>query len=245
MKSFRQNKIIEVLSQKEFCTIKEMAHLLEVTEMTIRRDINELSSKDLIIKEYGGARRRNEILTTSEKIDRNVKEKEYIGKVMNKLIGKDDVIFLGAGTTFFHAIKFLNHEYKSIITNSLFSFNWLAENGYPNIFLTGGELFEQTGEFFGSHAESLLDNFNIDIAFLATNGILNENITTSKPTLGSMQNKAIECSKKSIAIADSSKFDLADSYTFITLDKVDAIITDNKLSEEKLNRYKKYTEIIN
>jgi len=248
MKGSRQKKILSLLNKKNYRTIKDLSDLLNVSEMTIRRDVNELSRKELLSREHGGISQRqdiNKILTTNEKLDRYVNEKEYIGNKMNEIINKEHVIFIGAGTTSLHAIKKLDKNYKSLLTNSLISFNWLLENNFPNIFLTGGELFEETGEFFGLHAEKLLDDFNIDVAFLATNGIFNNNITTSKPTLGMIQQKAIATSKKSIIIADNSKFNKSDPYTFSTLDEVDAVITDNNISKKVKNKYNELTTIIN
>lgn len=245
LKSIRQQEILKLVNANEFVTIKELAMNLEVSEMTVRRDINELDSNDKLIKEHGGARKKQTILTTSQKINKHVVEKEYIGILMNNIISPDDVVYIAAGTTSFHAIKNIADKYKYIITNSLFTFNWLAENNYAHIFLSGGEFFKRTGEFYGAHAESILDNFNIDVAFLSTNGINNNDVTTSSPTLGTFQNKVISKAKKIYIIADSSKFGVSDSYTFTTLDKVDGIITDQNLAKEKLEYYNKITNVIN
>ncbi|API88032.1 hypothetical protein BKP56_01200 [Marinilactibacillus sp. 15R] len=245
MKNERQKKIISILEVNEYCSISELAKTLNISEMTIRRDINELEKEKLLFKEQGGARRRNRVLSTDEKINKHIEEKEYIGTVMNSIIHDNDVIFIGAGTTVYHAIKSIDKLYKSIITNSLFTFNWLVQNKFDNIFLTGGELYQRTSEFVGLHAESFFDNLNIDIAFLSTNGIYNENVTTSNPSLGRLQVKVMNASKKNILIADSSKFDYSDMYTFTTLDKIDSVITDNKISDEKFEYYSKYTKMIN
>lgn len=244
MKNKRQKEIIKMLENESYLSVKQLSNIFKVSEMTIRRDIIELEENEFVIKEHGGVKKKNKILTTSEKIGKNVPQKEFIGKIMNQLIDKNDVLFVGAGTTFYHALKKLNSPYKAIITNSIISFNLLMENNHENIYLTGGELFRDTGEFVGEHAESLLDAFNIDKAFLATNGIDNQNITTSKPALARMQNKAISLSKKSFVLADYSKFDYSDSYTFNTLDKVTAVLTDDQLSKELFNKYSQYTTLI-
>lgn len=245
MKSERQKVLLDTLNTVEFSSVTKLASILKVSEMTVRRDINELAEEKLLVKEHGGARRLNSILSTNDKMYRNTKEKEYIGKIMSQLIDDNDVIFIGAGTTIYYALQSIKLSYKSIITNSIVSFNYLMENGFPNIFLTGGELFEQTGEFYGEHAEALLEQFNIDKAFLATNGIYEENVTTSKPALGRLQNKVIDNAKKSFLIADHSKFNFSDTYTFITLDKLDGIITDKYISNETLENYKKLIKIYN
>lgn len=243
LKINRQKKILNILDSKEYSSVNDLAKELEVSNMTIRRDLEELQTKNKLIKEHGGARRINKILSTNEKMTINVPQKQNMGKVMNSLIKPEDVIFIGAGTTFYYALNYLSVSYKSIITNSIVSFNWLLDHNYKNIFLTGGELFDKTGEFFGEHAESLLDSFNIDIAFIATNGIYNQNITTSKPSLGRLQNKAIITSKKSFVLADSSKLDVADTFTFATTNEISGIITDSNISDDLLRKYKSLTNI--
>lgn len=245
MKNERQTKIISLLELNEYCSITELAKSLNVSEMTIRRDINTLEKENLIVKEQGGARRKNRVLSTDEKINKHIVEKEYIGTIMNSIIQENDVIFIGAGTTAFHALKSIDKSYKSIITNSLFTFNWLVQNKYENIFLTGGELYQRTGEFIGLHAEAFFDNLNIDKAFLSTNGIYNDNVTTSSPSLGRLQSKVMQASKQNILIADSSKFDVSDMYTFTTLDNIDIIITDQHIPDDKFEHYAKYTKILN
>lgn len=241
----RLDRILTIVETKEHCTISELAEHFKVSEMTIRRDVNELSKQKKIIKEHGGIRRLSNILSTNEKMVLNVENKRYIGSLMNNCFNDDDVIFLGAGTTFYYSLASLNKKYKYIITNSIVSFNWLLQNNYPNIYLTGGEIFEKTGEFYGEHAEKLLDSINIDVAFIATNGVFENNITTSKPILGRLQSKAIHNAKKSYVLADSTKFNYADTYTFATLDRVTGVITDKELTLEILQDYKKYTQIIN
>ncbi|AYW49658.1 DeoR/GlpR transcriptional regulator [Tetragenococcus halophilus] len=244
MKNERQKTIIKMLNNETYFSVKTLSNIFKVSEMTIRRDIIELEEDNLVIKEHGGVKKKNKILTTSEKMNKNVPQKEYIGRVMNKIINKDDVIFVGAGTTFYHALKQIDFSYKAILTNSIISFNLLMENEHRNIYLTGGELFKQTGEFVGEHAEALLDAFNINKAFLATNGIDNRNITTSSPALARIQNKAITLAEQSFVLADYSKFDYSDTYTFNTLDNITALLTDNQLSTELINKYSQYTKLI-
>lgn len=98
------------------------------------------------------------------------------------------------------------------------------------VLLTGGEFSRTTEELYGETAEKSFENLNIDIAFAATNGIFKNYITTANLVKGSIQQVAFEHSRKKCIVADSSKFNRSDVYTFYSLSGVDYLITDNKLS---------------
>lgn len=247
LKAERHSKILELVNEKSFMTVDEISTILSVSKMTIRRDVNELDSENKLIRVYGGAQKidvKDKEYSTSEKIDKFKEEKEYIGERMNHLISDNDVIYLGAGTTILYSLSKINKKNLFIITNSLLAFNYLNEHTDYRLILTGGEFNSNTEEFIGDVAERAFDNLNIDIAFAATNGIYNNNITTSNALEGSIQRKAFEHSKEIYVVADSTKFNVSDFYTFYNVDQLTAIITDNKISQNNLKHYSNFSKII-
>ncbi|MGY0835891.1 DeoR/GlpR family DNA-binding transcription regulator [Aerococcus urinaeequi] len=244
MKRNRHKKITSLIEDSGYLSVQELAKLLSVSEMTVRRDLKELDEKKILVKEHGGAKKIQDVLSTDQKMPKNIKEKMYLGGIINSVISPGDVIFIGAGTTLYYALPSITQNYKCILTNSLLSFNYLVENGYSNIVLTGGEYFSLTGEFVGTHAEEIFDLYNVDVAFISTNGIHDRNITTSYPSLGRIQHQIINCSKKTYVVADNSKFNKSDIFTFATLDEVTGIISDNNISDDVLNKYSKFGKII-
>ncbi|MFY9902976.1 MAG: DeoR family transcriptional regulator, partial [Trichococcus sp.] len=106
LKKERQNRILHLLDETSYLTIVEIATQLEVSEMTIRRDVTELAKENKLKKLYGGAEKlssEKKELSTQEKIYANIDEKKYIGKVMNEIIKDNSTIFVGAGTTILYA----------------------------------------------------------------------------------------------------------------------------------------------
>lgn len=245
MKANRQKEILALADKFEIISYTALAQSLGVSVMTIRRDINELVKEQKIIKEHGGVRKAIRIKPTYEKMTLFTKEKEYIAVLAANMIRPKSVLYLGAGTTVLALAKHLRNDHKHIITNSLITFNWLIENHFENVLLTGGEFYAKTGEFHGQHAERLITDFSIDYAFLATNGITDENMTTFSPTAGRLQSVVLNQSKETYLLADHSKFGNSDSYIFGKLDRLTAIITDNDISDEIKDYYGVYTEIIN
>lgn len=247
LKKERQEKILKLVNQNDYLSISEISSTLSVSDMTVRRDINELAEKSLLIKIYGGAQKLEKIeqeLSTQEKIDTNVPAKRFIGRVMNSIISDNDTIYIGAGTTMLHALSEIKKTNLFVITNSLLAFNYLIYNTDYRVLLTGGEFSRTTEEFYGEIAEKSFDSLNIDIAFAATNGVFENNITTANSDEGSIQRVAFKHSRKKCVVADSSKFNRSDVYTFYSLSDIDYLVTDDQLSDTIYDYYSSFTNII-
>lgn len=247
LKQERQTKLLDLVQQHTYLSIVEIASRLNVSEMTIRRDITELAKQKKLTKLYGGAQKLDILdkeLSTGEKIDTNVPQKKYIGKIINSLVKDNSIIFIGAGTTLYYALPEIQRKNLFVITNSLIAFTYLKENTDYRIILTGGEFSHTTEEFVGEVAVRSFDNLNIDIAFAATNGIFDDNVTTAQFDEGAVQNAAFEKAKVTCIVADSSKLGVSDVYTFTRLSEHDYLVTDNEISEELAAHYSQYTTIL-
>lgn len=247
LKKERQQKILELIQIHDYLSIVEIASRLDVSEMTIRRDVTELAKQKKLTKLYGGAQKLEILdkeLSTEEKIQTNVEEKKYIGRIMNNVINDNAIIFLGAGTTILYALPEIQRKNLFIITNSLIAFDYIREKTDYRILLTGGEVSEKTEELIGDVAIRSFDNLNIDIAFIATNGIFDDNVTTAQFDEGAVQSAALKKTKVACVTADSSKLGVSDVYTFEKLSRFDYLITDDKITNEQFDHYSQYTKVL-
>lgn len=243
----RYKLILEILDTEETVSVNKLADALNCSTMTIRRDLKELDEQQKIVRLYGGAQKINlqqRERTSIEKSSLNILEKEYIGKVMNEFIEDRSIIYIGAGTTAYYALPNIKKKDLTIITNSLPSFVYLTKNTSYKLLLAGGSFNTKTEEFVGPVAERSFEGLNIDVAFAATNGIYNDNVTASNPPQGSIQNTAFAHSKTKIIIADHTKFNTSDLFTFHKLSDLDYVITDCGISDELLNYYSQFIRII-
>ena len=248
LKVERQDAILELLEKGAVQSTTDIAKQLNVTGMTIRRDISELEGKGLVLKLYGGVQKVKKSLkemSTNEKINQNIAEKEQIGKIMNSLISDNMTIYLGAGTTILHALKHITKKDLFILTNSLIAFRYIIEETDYKAVLCGGEYNKNTEEFNGLLAERAFEDFNIDIAFASTNGIYSNNITTSNVENGRVQKAAYQAAKVKTILADHTKMNKSDVYTFYHLEEVDFLITDDNLEEDSFKYYSQFTKILN
>lgn len=247
LKNERQQFILTSIAENSFVTVSELASELSVSEMTIRRDINNLASQKKLLKIYGGAQKLNILdkeKTSEEKSALNINQKKQIGTIMNSLINDNDTVFLGAGTTIYHALSQIDKKNLFIITNNLLALNYLKNHTSFQIILTGGEFYPVTEEFVGDFSVQSLNNINIDISFAACNGLYENNVTFAKMSQAPIQNAALSNSRIKCLVADSSKIGVSDIYTLSKLDSFDYLITDESLPSKIKAHYELYTKIL-
>lgn len=240
----RLTEINTLLRKTGFMTTVDIAKSLQVSSMTVRRDLKRLEEQGKITRIYGGAQSnyQNES-TTNEKLQKNIAEKKEIAKLLANQIANNSTIFLGAGTTLLMSIPLLVPKNLTFVTNSLPAFNEINKSKC-RLLLTGGELHRNTEEFLGEKAENIFDGLNFDYALCSTNGINNNSVTTSTIPEGNIQNIAIEHAEKAFIVADHTKLNHSDIITFRKLDQFDCLFTDQKVTRQDIGKYSKYTKLI-
>jgi DeoR/GlpR family transcriptional regulator of sugar metabolism len=235
LKQDRQSAIIALLSASETgsLTTVRIAKQLDVAPMTIRRDLREMADNNIVTRVYGGA-----TLTTEKKTS----EKKALEIAL--LIKPKMTVYLGAGTTIFASLDYLpKNEKIQYVTNSDIAFHYLA-NKDVDVVLTGGVYHRTTNEFVGTIAEQALRNFVFDLAFISTNGIWKDGATTSNIAEGTVQQAAFERATAAYVVADHTKFDQSDRFSFLQLSQVEGLITDSEISKQDIQHFQKVTTLI-
>ncbi|AQM60555.1 DeoR/GlpR family DNA-binding transcription regulator [Clostridium baratii] len=248
LKEERHSVILNLLNEKGIVKVSEITEILNVTEMTVRRDLQDLENKGLLTRIHGGAQLNNlvikEELSHLEKKNINIKEKKEIAKKIASKIVNGDSVFLGPGTTIELVYEYINADYLKIVTNSIHVFNKFINDSRYELILIGGSYRNRTGAFVGSIANDTLSRMNIKKAFIGVNGIYNDAISNSNEDEGMIQATVLNNSLEKYIVSDSSKLNKRDFYEFYKLEDVTAIITDTNISKENINKYSKYTEVI-
>lgn len=248
LKERRHEIILNKLETDGMIQVSDLANILDVTDMTVRRDLKELEDQKLLIRVHGGAKGLDKSLTrefsNEEKILKNKDRKEYIAKIIASLIEDDENIFLGAGTTIEYVSSYMANKNCNIYTNSLYLFQKLKMIRGLRVFLIGGEFREITGAFVGSLALDLVEKIRFSRAFIGVNGIFDCLAYTYSVDEGLLQAKILENSNKSYLIADSSKIGVEDFYAFYNIENAD-VISDDKISPKGKKEIEKYTKLIN
>lgn len=241
-KQTRINQMVEILKAKNGASVKELSEHLEVTEMTIRRDIKQLSESG-IVKIISGAVILNAEISKENSEDfydlsvqrgTHISEKYHIGKLAASLIMPNDTVFFDIGTT---ASAIIPHIPANIdITAVCCTLNALMEidtKGIQNIILLGGRYLSDVQMFESREGVELLNRTRISKAFISAAGV-NAKLGVTCVNSYEVDTKcaAIRNALKRILVVDSTKFGQVKPAFFAPITQFDAIITDSGISLE-------------
>lgn len=247
----RHEAILDLLDQENIMKVSELVSKLDVTDMTIRRDLKELEDKNLLLRIHGGARKIGQDslsfleLSHRQKRDINPNAKHEIAKSIADNIYDHETVFLGSGSTIELVYNYLDINYAKIITNSIYIFNKFKQDERFELILTGGSYRSKTGSFTGTIANDFMETIYVEKAFIGVNAIDNQAIFNANEDEGVLQRIILNNARKKYIVADHLKFDKLDFYKFYDLPEVDYLITDSKLSQEMKDKYSQWIQIIN
>ena len=235
--SDRHTQLIEVLKKRGYCSVVEMSQLLNVSPMTIRRDLHILQEKHIAEVTHGGAS-----FISSKRIEPDfdirtheyLPEKQAIGKMAADLfIAEGDVIGIDSGSTALEIVRNLPNVPLTIVTHSLAAANIVARNKQYSLIVLGGVLQHEANCLCGPQGIAALQTLNINKLFLSTSGLLlPDGLSCNNLADAEIKQALINSSRKVILCMDSSKIGRAYLARFTSLNSIDVLITDNGISDE-------------
>ena len=239
----RRMKILKKLSINDQVFVNELSKEFSVSEVTIRNDLEQLESKNLLIRARGGAMSTTQVvsqdLQLGEKHKLNLTEKIRIGKAAAKLVKDNDTLIVDSGTTTLELVRSIDHSLNNVtvITNALNIANQLVSTPNVNLIIPGGVLRKNSLSLIGPLAEKSFRNFFVDKVFLGVDGFDTMNgISTPNIEEAALNQIMIEVAREVIVVADSSKF-LRKSLAFICkLDRINTVITDSGILDDDKKR---------
>lgn len=225
-------------------SIPQLVDEMQVSGVTIRKDLKLLEEKKLLFRTRGGGSMNNPYA-----IERPIDEKEFIKAEEKKriaqaalsLIGQNDSIIIGSGTTVFELARQLHPEKRIIvITPALKVSLELCNRPNVEVLQLGGLVHQSSSSAAGSFAEKILDELSCGVLFIGVDGIdLDHGLSITNIMEASLNQKMIGLAQTVVVLADSSKFDRRGLGKICNLDQVDYIITDDQVSRETVNRIEK------
>jgi DeoR family deoxyribose operon repressor len=236
----RIRNIVNLLNQKAELSVKEVAGMLHVSDMTVRRDLDALERQGTIRRTHGGAVLLDpgtgvrDPYVLGEQTTKNVREKNLIWIRAASLVQPQETIFLDSGSTTPFIAKHLSSDLP--ITVLCYTFTNALEF-YPrkntNLILLGGFLHRDSNIFHSVENRALVSNTRADIAFISTGGLDSElGLTTYFYYEADIKREMIRSARRIILVTDSTKFGKISITHFAGLDEVDTIITDEGIPKE-------------
>ena len=232
----RRKWIGEQLCERPFISLDELFRRSpDVSQMTIRRDLDYFEKKGEAIKVRGGARSAKFITEHSDnpyaqRMNSNIRAKVAIAKIASQYLEAGRSIFIDSGSTLHQMIPFVPQEHFTFTTTGPQTAIELCRVGKGSVNLVGGRLDRDYQAVSGPQALHFLQDVNIDIALLCPSGLsLESGFTGGNYSECDLKRAVIAKARKVIMLMDSSKADKSLPYTFANLSDVDVLISDSPL----------------
>ena len=232
----REDKILQILSEKKTISNQELARLLFISLPTLRRDLEKLESKGLIVRNHGASSLNRQI--ADEKIpfyyreQRQSAQKHQIAKKAVRYIKDGDVIMLDGSTSAYKIVPLLgNFKDLIVITSGAKTSYTLGTMAIKNI-STGGRMITKSLSFVGADAVSTISRYNADVVFFSCQGIAEDgSVTDSSVEENEIRKAMLLHARKKILLCDSSKIGRSCFHTLCHVSELDEILCDDPLPE--------------
>jgi DeoR family transcriptional regulator of aga operon len=235
----RRVRILEILENDGQVKVNDLGKLFNVSEVTVRNDLDKLEEKGLLVRTRGGGIKTHKVrfdYQLNKESTHHLKEKQLIGKKALELIKEDDIILLDSGTTTLEIARNLAEmKNLTIITSALNIASQFINNESIKVVMLGGNLKNSTLSFIGPITEDSLKNLYCDKAFIGVNGIDSKYGISAIDIDDAHLNKIMmDISEAVIVVTDSSKF-LKRSFSKIApITSIDIVLTDSNVPAEEV-----------
>ena len=245
----RQKQVQNYIIAHGSAQIKELADTYQISEATVRRDLDEISRKGLIQRTHGGAIAYNNNSSFErkhgEKMKLMVEEKRRIGAYAASMVRDGDTIVLDSGTTTYAMSKCLaTKEGITLITNDLVIANQIELAPSATLIIVPGQRMDNTRAIYGFYAESFLQDIKANKVFMASDAL---DLDAGAPNANVLEvglKTAMDAARECILLVDSSKFEKQATFHVCPISRFDTIISDSGLNEKNVKRYGKTSELI-
>jgi len=239
----RHQHIITKLRKEGNVKVVDLCSEINVSSVTIRKDLKLLEDKNLLFRTHGGGTMSNPYTA-----DKPVKEKEKIqsgeksniGEAAANLVEPNDCILIASGTTVLSLARNIYPKGNlTVITAALNVAMELIRHPEIEVIQLGGILRKSSSSVTGSYAEKILEDFSCSKLFLGVDGIdLEFGLTTTNMMEAQLNKKMIKASQKTIVLADSTKFGKRGFGRICGLEDIEQIITDSGISDHMVESLK-------
>jgi DeoR/GlpR family transcriptional regulator of sugar metabolism len=244
LKQTRHDQILQLVKEKGSIETNELCRLFAITEMTARRDLDELSRQGLLNRTHGGAILSSEEIhyerPFSTRLNLNATSKDAIARSALRYVKDGQKLFFNSSSTVLSLVQLIdNSRHLLIATDTIRIADELNTRSHVTVIQIGGELKKNTLASSGYWAETMIRQFHFDVAILGVKAIDTDgNLYCSNLLDRGIYDAVFSSTDQIILIADSSKLGRTDFVRFGNLLNIDCLITDQNAPAELLEKYK-------
>ena len=230
----RQSQILDLLTQNKKLKVTELSEILNVSQVTIRKDLSALEESGIIVREHGYAKL-NESDDINNRLAYHYDIKQKIAERAVESIEDGETVMIESGSCCALVALEIAKTKKDVtlITNSAFIADYIRKTGNVRIILLGGEYQEESQVMVGPITRKCAEGFFVDKLFVGTDGFTKETGFTGNDY---MRSEAVKDMAKQasnvIIVTDSVKFQQKGVVSLLDTKKVSYVYTDSNIPEE-------------
>jgi DeoR family transcriptional regulator, fructose operon transcriptional repressor len=232
----RRQRVLDVISRRGFIALKDLARTIQVSESTLRRDLDYWHQQGVLKRTHGGAIYLGDSSALPALEDRTAsqpEEKRAIARAAAARVRDGDAILLDGGTTTLEVARLLVGRPLQIVTNSLPIANLFASSRETDLVMLGGYVYPKTGVALGPLTVHMMEDVHVQQAFLSVGGITAKGLFNSNLLLVETERQMMRCADQVVVVADHSKIGRQALAFLCELAAVDTLIVDAGISDEQ------------
>ena len=227
----RQAEIVELLLERGFVSVPDLAQHFGVTSSTIRRTLAELEARDLVQRTHGGVLPvRQTDAPTDFKQTWHQAEKRAIGRAMAERILPGQTVLLDSGSTTLEVARCLRARQLTVVTNDLLIGTAIAEKQSAHLVFIGGELLPNVYTMWGPTSVQQLQNLRVNVAVFGADTVTQDGIYNTSSYELEVKRTMRSVASEAFFVADSSKFGREALFKVFDLGAFTAGITDELMT---------------
>jgi DeoR family fructose operon transcriptional repressor len=232
----RRQRVLDLVSERGFIALTDLAQNIDVSESTLRRDLDYWHKQGLLRRTHGGAIFIGDAATLpalEERSARQLEEKRAIARVAAARIRDGDTILLDGGTTTLEVARLLVGRSLQIVTNSLPIANLFAASRETDLVILGGYVYPKTGVALGPLTVRMMEDIHVHQLIMSVGGITNKGLFNSNLLLVETERQMMRCADEVVVVADHTKIGRQALAFLCNLTDIDTLIVDNQLNAEQ------------
>jgi len=235
----RQTRLKELLARRGMSGLDTLAAELNVSQSTVRRDVELLEQAGQVRRTHGGvvwvgdkANGGARPYAFDQRMGYQLDAKRQIAKAARSLVQPGDTVLIDGGTTTFYLAQELLGQPMQLVTNSLPIANLFLNDDNVELILAGGLMYPRYGVLLGPMAENVLSTIHTRTMFLSVAGIHEGSLYNQNMLLVQTERRMMEQSQQVVLLVDSGKFGQQALAKLCSIEEIDVIVTDAGLPAE-------------
>jgi DeoR/GlpR family transcriptional regulator of sugar metabolism len=229
----RRQHVLDLVSRHGFISLADLARKIQVSESTVRRDLDHLHQLGALRRTHGGAMIAGDgsgLPALEDRSANQIDEKRLIARAAAVRIHDGDAILLDGGTTTLEVARLLVGRSLQVVTNSLPIAQLFANRPESDLIMLGGYVYPKTGVALGPLTVRMMEDIHVHQTIMSVGGITAKGLFNSNLLLVETERRMMSCADEVVVVADHTKVGRQALAFLCELAEVDTLIVDDRLA---------------